>query len=103
LIVWQRILLVYFIVQAYLVLVKGKEAFLGTTPAICMKLGLGKPSKDLLGLQFSCHRVIIGLADEIPDDASVSMAKVLVHNESCIVSLEALLHHTKHPEHLFLV
>jgi hypothetical protein len=66
---------------------------LGTTPAVRMKLGLGKPSKDLLRFQISCHGVIIGLADEIPDDAGVSVAKVLVHNKSCIVSLKALLHH----------
>jgi hypothetical protein len=90
-------------VQAYLVLKEGKETFLGTTPAVRMKLSLGKPGKNLLGLQISCHGVIIGLADEIPDDAGVPVAKVLVHNESRIVSLKAFLHHAKHPEHLFLI
>jgi hypothetical protein len=55
--------------QAYLVLVEGKEALLGATPTVCMELGLSQPGKDLLGLQFSCHRAIIGLADEVPDDA----------------------------------
>jgi hypothetical protein len=89
--------------QAYLVLVKGKEALLGATPTVHMELGLSQPGKDLLGLQFSCHRAIVGLADEVPDDASVPMAEVLVHNESCIVSLETFLHHAKHPKHVILV
>jgi hypothetical protein len=103
LIVWQRVLLVYLVIQAYLVPIEGKEAFLGTTPAVGMELGLSQPSKDLLGLQFSCHGAIICLADKVPDDACVSMAEVLVYNEPCIVGLEAFLHHAEHPKHLLLV
>jgi hypothetical protein len=42
-----------------LILVKGKEALLGTAPVVCVELGLGQPGKDLLGLQFSSHRAIM--------------------------------------------
>ena len=87
-----------------LILVEGQEALLGTAPVVGVGLGLGQPGKDLLGLQFSSHRAIIGFADEIPrNDLGVSMVNILIHNEPCIVSLKTFLHHAKHLEHLILI